>query len=346
MTSKGPSSRRKTMRDIAHEARVSTATVSRVLNSSAPVSAHTRKRVEQVVQKHHFVFDGLAGGLASKRSRLIGVIIPTLVNSIYAAFAQSIQAVAQKNRYTVLLGVSEFSPVEEDRLIEQFIAHRVEALVLTGADRPPRTYEKMRGNQVPFVITWKSTGCGDLPSISFDNGLAARQALVFLLENGHRCIGLICGRTEVNDRARERRAAYERILEEHALSVDPTLVQECDFDFKAGQLAMQKLLRSGRRPTAVFCANDIQAIGAMSQCRAAGIRVPADLSIVGFDDLPIAKFVDPQLTTVRVPASEMGRLAAQAVLQHLTQGKPLQPVVLTTGLVVRASAGPATPPRN
>jgi LacI family transcriptional regulator, galactose operon repressor len=147
----------------------------------------------------------------------------------------------------------------------------------------------------------------------------------------------------VNDRARERRGAYERVLEEHALPVDSALVQECDFDFKAGRCAMQKLLQSGRRPTAVFCANDIQAIGAMSKCRDVGIRIPADLSIIGFDDLPIAEFVDPQLTTVRVPASEMGRLAARTVLQHLTQGKPLQPVVLTTGLVIRASAGPANP---
>src|SRR5512145_287719 len=110
--------RRRTIRDIAREARVSTATVSRVLNSSAPVSRVTRERVEHVVRKHHFVFDSLAGSLATRRSRLIGLVIPTVVNSIYAAFAQAIQAAAQKQRYTVLLGVSEFSPVDEERLIE------------------------------------------------------------------------------------------------------------------------------------------------------------------------------------------------------------------------------------
>ena len=333
--------RRKTMRDIAREARVSTATVSRVLNRSAPVSADTRKRVEQVIRKHHFVFDSLAGGLATRRSRLIGVIIPTVVNSIYAAFAQAIQAAAQNKRYTVLLGVSEFSPVEEERLIEQFIAHRVEALILTGAERPQRSYEQMRRNRIPFIICWKSTSRADLPSISFDNGLAARQALGFLLEKGHRRIGLICGRTDVNDRARERREAYEQMMEEHGLRLDPRLVQECDFEFAAGRAAMQRMLHCGEPPTAVFCANDIQAIGAISQCREAGLRIPGGMSVIGFDDLPIARFVEPQLTTVRVPAGEMGRLAAEAVLQHLIGRERLESVLLGTELVIRASAGRA-----
>ena len=331
--------RRRTIRDIAREARVSTATVSRVLNSSAPVSRVTRERVEQVVRKHHFVFDSLAGSLATRRSRLIGLVIPTLVNSIYAAFAEAIQAAAQSKRYTVLLGVSEFSPVEEERLIEQFIAHRVEALILTGADRPDRTYQQIRRNRVPFIITWKSTARRDLPSISFDNGLAARQAMTFLLERGHRRIGLICGRTTVNDRARERREAYESILKEHDLSLDPELIHECDFEFEAGRLAMQKMLSRREPPTAVFCANDIQAIGALTECRVAGIRVPEEASIIGFDDLPITTFVEPQLTTVHVPAAEMGRLAAESVIGHLAENTPLESAILPTTLVIRSSAG-------
>ncbi len=335
-----PEARRKTIRDIAREARVSTATVSRVLNGSAPVSADTRKRVERVIARHHFVFDGLAGGLASRRSGLLGLVIPTVVNSIYAAFAQAIQAAAQRERYTVLLGVSEFSPAEEERLIEQFIARRVEALILTGADRPERTYQQMRRNQVPFIITWKSAARRGLPSVSFDNGEAARQAVGFLLRSGHRRIGLICGRTQVNDRARERRAAYEAILAEHGIAIDPGLICECDFEFDAGRAAMTSMLKRRDRPTAVFCANDIQAIGAITGCRDAGLSVPGGLSIVGFDDLPIATFVDPQLTTVRVPAAEMGRLAAETVIRHLTRRAPLGSAILPTELVIRASAGP------
>ncbi len=335
--------RRKTIRDIAQEARVSSATVSRVLNGSAPVTPDTRGRVERVVEKHHFVFDGLAGGLASRRSRLLGLIIPTVINSIYAAFAQSIQAVAQKERYTVLLGVSEFSPAEEERLIEQFIARRVEALILTGADRPARSYQQMRRNQIPFVITWKSTRRRDLPSVSFDNGQAARQAVGFLLQFGHRRIGLICGRTEVNDRARERRDAFKAILKEHGIAVDRDLICECDFEFDAGRAAMQGMLRHSEPPTAVFCANDIQAIGAMTECRGAGIPIPGGISIVGFDDLPIATFVDPQLTTIRVPAAEMGRLAAEAVIAHLTRQSPLGSIKLPTELIVRASASEPMP---
>ncbi|HXV23082.1 MAG TPA: LacI family DNA-binding transcriptional regulator [Alphaproteobacteria bacterium] len=335
--------RRKTIRDIAREARVSTATVSRVLNGSAPVRPDTRERVEHVIERHHFVFDGLAGGLASRRSGLLGLVIPTVINSIYAAFAQSIQAVAQKERYTVLLGVSEFSPAEEERLIEQFIARRVEALILTGADRPARSYQQMRRNQVPFIITWKSTRRRDLPSVSFDNGDAARKAVSFLLQCGHRRIGLICGRTGVNDRARERRDAFETTLKERGITVDPELVCECDFEFDAGRAAMQGMLRRPDPPTAVFCANDIQAIGAITECRGEGIPVPGGMSIVGFDDLPIATFVDPQLTTIRVPAAEMGRLAAEAVIAHLTRHTPLGSIVLPTELIVRSSASGPMP---
>ncbi len=332
--------RRKTILDIAREAGVSTATVSRVLNGSAPVRPDTRKRVSDVIEKHHFVFNGLAGGLATRRSRVLGLIIPTLVNSIYAAFAQAIQAAAQNDRYTVLLGVSEFSPAAEERLIEQFIARRVEALILTGAERPARTYQQMRRNQVPFIVTWKTTRRRDLPSVSFDNGAAAGRAVRHLVEAGHRRIGLICGRTEVNDRARERREAYERTLAEYGIAPDPDLIRERDFEFDEGRAAMQSMLRHPNPPTAVFCANDIQAIGAMTECREADIGVPEQVSIVGFDDLPIATFVEPRLTTIRVPAAEMGRKAAEAVIKHLSDGAPLRSLVLPTELVLRASAGP------
>ncbi len=329
--------RRKTIRDIAREAQVSTATVSRVLNGSAPVKPDTRKRVADVIEKHHFVFDGLAGGLATRRSRVLGLIIPTLVNSIYAAFAQAIQATTQKERYTVLLGVSEFSPTEEERLIEQFVARRVEALILTGAERASRTYQQMRRNQVPFILTWKTTRRRDLPSVSFDNEAAARQAVAHLIDAGHRRIGLICGRTAVNDRARERREGFEHTLMEHGMAPDPELIRECNFEFDEGRAAMQAMLRNARPPTAVFCANDIQAIGAMTECREAGILVPEQISIVGFDDLPIATLVEPQLTTIRVPAAEMGRRAAEAVIEHLSHGTPLRSIVLPTELITRAS---------
>ncbi|MCH8189706.1 MAG: substrate-binding domain-containing protein [Proteobacteria bacterium] len=147
---------------------------------------------------------------------------------------------------------------------------------------------------------------------------AACAAVDHLVALGHRRIGLICGRTDLNDRALDRRRAFEDSLRRHGLTIDPDLIFERDFEFVEGRGAMHRMLGHPRPPTAVFCANDIQAIGAMMECRETGLRVPEDISIVGFDDLPIAQCTTPQLTTVRVPAHEMGRRAAEFARAEFT----------------------------
>ncbi len=316
---------------------VSTATISRVINEPDKVKEETRTRVESVMREHHFVADGLAGGLASRRSRTIGLIIPTIANSIYASSTQAVQRVAQGAGYTVFVGVSDYSASSEAALIHRLLERRVDGLILTGADRDQNVYDKITHNKVPFVITWQLTTTADLPSVSFDNYKAAVVATTYMLSLGHARIGLICGRTDVNDRAFERRRAYEECLEGAGITIDPALIHECEFDIFEGRAAMSRMIAHHDRPTAVFCANDIQAIGAITACRDANLRVPDDISIMGFDDLPIAQCTTPQLTTVRVPADEMGAKAAETLITAIRGKGVVKSMELPTDLIARDS---------
>lgn len=329
-----------TIQDIAREAGVSAATVSRTFNNPEKVSATTREAVEAVAKRHHFVAHGLATGLASRRSGLLGVIIPTISNSIYAQSTQAIQDVAQSAGYTVLVGISDFSRSREERLIHRFIEHRVEGIMLTGAERDAQVYEKITHNELPYVVTWKLDPARRHPCVSFDNARAAATATEHLIALGHRRIGFVCGHTEVNDRALERRRAFEATMSAHGLMPDPDLLFERPFEYIDGNAVMRRMLEHPDPPTAVFCANDIQAIGAMACCHEAGLRVPADISIMGFDDLAITQYTTPQLTTVHVPAAEMGRRAALQLVAAIRDGERPMSLELPTQLTVRGSTAP------
>jgi LacI family transcriptional regulator len=332
---------RKTIRDIAREAGVSTATVSRVMNSPASVSPRTRTAVQAVIDRHGYLSHGIATSLASSRSMSIGLVIPTIINSIYASSTQAIQGVAQAAGYTVLLGVSEFSPVVEEKLIRKLLERRVDGLILTGGERRRMIYDLIDAQAVPYVVTWKlMPGDAGAASVSFDNYYGAQLAMEHLVSLGHRRIALVCGRTDVNDRARERRRAYEDAIRACGLPVEPALIHEGDFELDRGRDAMRGLLRLAEPPTAVFCANDIQAIGALHACGEHGLRVPQDMSLVGFDDLPAAQYVRPQLTTIRVPAHKMGELAATNVIEALRTGEPPGSAELPVALILRESTAP------
>ncbi|MBL8895830.1 MAG: substrate-binding domain-containing protein, partial [Rhizobiales bacterium] len=214
---------------------------------------------------------------------------------------------------------------------------RVDGLILTGGGRDPAIYRLIDRHKIPYVVTWRLDSDAKCPCISFDNYAAGRIAMQHLLELGHRQIGLICGRTEVNDRARERRNAYEDSLRQAGISLDPELIYERDFEYIEGKVAMRRLLEVPVPPTAVFAANDIQAIGAIAQCRETGLSIPRDISVIGFDDLPVAEFIEPKLTTIRVPAQRMGHVAASHLLQMI-QGDVLpQSEVLPVELMLRGT---------
>ena len=331
-----------TIREIAREARVSTATVSRALRHPDRVSPRTREAVLVAARRHHYVADGLAGSLASRRSEILGLVIPTIMNSIYAFSTQAVQRAAQEAGYTTLVCISEFSPAEEERLIVKLIERRVDGLILTGATRSQRIRELIRRHGVPCIITWIESSQAEVPSVSFSNAEGVRMAIEHLASLGHRRIGFVCGRTLVNDRAAERLRSYHASMQRLGLDVDSGAVLERDFDYSEGYAALRQIALRDPRPTAVHCANDVQAIGALQACRDLGIAVPGEMSIIGFDDHPVARFTTPQLTTIRVPAAEMGQRAARALIASLRDGVPMGSVELPLDLVMRGSTAPPT----
>lgn len=326
-----------TLRQIAREAGVSIATVSRALRQPDTVSHETRARIQTLVLRHRYVPDARAAGLSSRRTGLIGLLVPTLSNSIYAAFAEAVQSHLQDAGRKLMIANTNYIEQLESQIVRKLIESRVEGVIFTGYRRDPAIYQLLRHYGIPFVVTWSTSPNPDVPSISFDNHRAAKAATAHLLRLGHRRIGLVCGVSALNDRAQQRIDGYREALAACDLPFDPTLVREGPFDASEGALAAESLLRMAQPPTALFCANDIQALGALFACQKLGISVPADLSIVGFDDLPIVRVTSPPLTTVHVPAHEMGEAVSRALLHASDTQSPIRPRRFEATLILRES---------
>lgn len=326
-----------TLRQIAREAGVSIATVSRALRRPNTVAVETRERILALVAHHRYVPDALAVSFSSRRTGLIGLIVPTISNSIYAAFTEAVQNRLQAAGRKLLIANTNYSAAAESEIVHKLVESRVEGVIFTGYRRDAALYQLLRHYRIPFVVTWSTSPDPAIPAISFDNFAAAKAATEALIALGHRRIGLICGVSAVNDRAQQRIAGYRLGLEKHGIAFDPTLVAERPFEVAEGAAAAGSIMRTAPAPTALFCANDIQAMGALFACQRFGLAVPADVSIIGFDDLPMTRVINPPLSTVRVPAIEMGESAADALVQAVDCGEPILSRSFEATIVMRDS---------
>ena len=326
-----------TIRWIAEKAGVSVATVSRALRHPDTVAGKTRERILKLVEQYQFVPDGRAATFSSRRTGVIGMIVPTISNSIYAEFTEAIQTRLQAADLSLLIANANYSAETERDIIRKLIESRVEGIVLTGYQREPALYQLLQKYRIPFVVTWSTSPVSSIPSISFDNRSAAVEATEALIRCGHRRIGLICGMTGVNDRAAQRFDGYRSTLNEYGIAFDPALVAEKPFEIGIAAEAAGELMQLPKPPTALFCANDIQALGALFACQKMNIRVPDDVSIVGFDDLPFSRIVTPSLSTVHVPATRMGLAAADALIGAIRENAAVISQLIPTTLILRDS---------
>lgn len=329
-----------TIRWLARQAGVSAATVSRALRQPDTVAPQTRERVLELVERHRFVPDGRAATFSSRRSGLVGLIVPTISNSIYAEFTEAIQSRLQVADLSLLIANANYSAETEREIIRKLIESRVEGVILTGYDRDPSLYQLLDQYEIPFVVTWSTSPKRAVPAISFDNREAAAEATEMLIKLGHRRIGLMCGMTVINDRAAQRLEAYREVLDRHKIPFDAELVAERPFEIEASADAATYLVSLAAPPTAIFCANDIQALGTLFACQRLKIRVPEDISIIGFDDLPITRVVNPPLSTVHVPARQMGNAAAEALIGAARRDAPVVSQTIRTELIIRMSTAP------
>ena len=319
---------------------VSTATVSRVLNAPQRVRAATRSRVAAAVA--HFDYISHFGGraLASNRTDTVGAVIPTMENAIFARGMQALQEALAEKGMTLVVATSNYDPAREAEQIRALLGRGVEGLVLIGEARDPSLYVMLQRRGVPFVLVWSWRAECPWPCVGFDNRAAARAMAQRVLDLGHRRVAMIAGVTHGNDRAAARVDGVREALEEHGLRLDPSNLIETPYNLDASAAATRRLLGVTPRPTAILCGNDVIAAGALTAVRSLGLAVPADVSVIGFDDIDLALVVDPPLTTVHVPHRRMGRAAASVLLRLRAQERHVGNVVFDTTLVERGSLAP------
>ena len=335
-----PKSRVVKLKDVAERAGCSIATASRVLNDNPSVGEAERDRVLSAAAQLGYVPNNSARALRSQNTRLVGAIIPTLDHAIYARMVDGLQLRLEKAGMSVIISSSGYDLERERTQARILVARGVEAVVLVGAEHHPETTEYLKRAGVRQIYTYTITpGAGDA-AIGFDNFEAAQAAARYLLELGHRRFGMIAGVTQGNDRARLRRDGFLAALRKAGIAAREVVVIEAPYNIELGRVAMQSLMQTHPRPTAVFCGSDILAAGAVRSCHGSGLSVPRDVSIMGFDNLEIAELVLPELTTLNVPLKEMGEAAAETVLR-LAQGEASSIVDIPLRLIVRQSTGPA-----
>lgn len=326
-----------TIDDIAKAAGVSTATVSRVLNTPDVVRPTLRKRVEDHVRELGYVRHGAARALASACSHTIGVVIPTLESAIFASGVNAMESRLRENGYTLVLSVTNYDHEQEFIQVRRLIERGVDAMILVGRDHDDDTIRLLTQRKCPFVTTWAFAEQSELPCVGFDNHKAARKITQHLIYLGHQRIAVIAGIITGNDRARDRVAGVKSALNAHNLELTSDNLIESPYDVTASRAAMKKLMSrpDNQRPTAVFCGNDVLAIGAVLEAQSLDLDVPRDVSIVGFDNLPLAEHLRPALTTVHVPSRRMGQAAADFVLSAIAGTQDQNSIPLPTTLMIR-----------
>lgn len=333
------SSNRFRLRDVALRARVSTMTVARVLREPHKVAPETRKRVAQALDATGYTPDLVARALVSRRTGVVGAIVPTLSNSLIADVIQGMSdALATENRQ-LMVGAAGFSAAREEELVRSFLSRRVDALYLTGTSHTPATISLLRASGIPVVQG------GNIPAKPIDmavgvSNVDAAAAVVAHLVSRYGSDIAFAGASPVdNDRMRDRRAGYERALRMAGAKPVRDWQFEIPMSMEGGRDAARTLLAMPKRPRALFCANDVIAAGALLAALRAGARVPEDIAIAGYDDLDVARQLIPSLTSVRVPRYEIGKRAAELFHLALSGARPKRAVEqLDFELVVRESA--------
>ncbi|WP_296423078.1 LacI family DNA-binding transcriptional regulator [Yoonia sp.] len=324
-----------TLHDVAKAAGVSTATVSRCLNFPDQVAVRTRERVMNTVRDMGYSPNFGARAMAARRTNTIGAIIPTMENAIFARGLQAFQEELRLHGFTMLVASTSYRPDIEAEQIRTLVARGADALLLIGHERDPEIYRFLEAQGVPWLVTWAFDLDAGCPSVGFDNRAAMYAMAQKVIALGHRRLALISAETAMNDRARARKIGILEAMDEAGIDRDELHVIETPYGIENGAAAFTDLMRQAPRPTAVFCGNDVLAVGALRQAQALHIAVPADLSIMGFDDIELARVAFPALTTVHVPHREMGRRAAQALVRMVQGGITEAPVELAATLVFR-----------
>jgi LacI family transcriptional regulator len=315
--------------------------VSRVLNDDQTlvIKDETRQRILDAVEQLQYVPNAMARGLRRQRSQMIGLLVPDIANPFFPEIILGAERVFSEAGFRLLLGNTDEDPEKERSYVELLRANVVEGLMLATAFTQDETVEELSRLGVPFVLVNRAHE-GTTNYVVVNDRQATRSAVDYLIGIGHRRIAHVSGPLYTETGLARLRGYREGLRAAHIEYRDDYVV-EGDFKETSGARAVERLWQLPDPPTALMAANDLLALGALDACRRMGVQVPEELSIIGFNDVPVASMVTPSLTTVRVPLLEMGMASALRLLDLLEgRGTPSAPIVLDTELVVRSSTAP------
>jgi LacI family transcriptional regulator len=338
-----PKKLRITRTDVARRARVSVATVSYVVNNGPrPVAESTKKRVLRVIQTLGYRPSGVARSLRLQSTRTIGLLVPDTANPFFAALAKGVDETVFAHGYSLLLCHSDYIAAREQAYVELLLAREVDGVLYVQGTPDAAGLHRLLRCGVPTVAVDREIPDAALDRVIADNFGGSVQATQYLIGLGHRRIGCIARHVPLSNAA-ERIRGYRTALTGAGLPVTPAYLVPGGPGYEEGRRAMTELLGLSPRPTAVLAYPDVVAIGAIRAAHDAGLRVPEDVSVVGFDDIPVAAFIRPRLTTVAVGIGEMGQRAVEVLLDKVrgeAEGRPSRRLVLPAALVIRESTAP------
>jgi LacI family transcriptional regulator len=328
-----------TIKEVAAQAEVSTATVSRVLTGLDGVGDAVRDRVLRAVAKLDYHPNRLARGLRAGQRKVIGVLIPDLQNPFFTGVVQGVEAVLYSAGFTLVLGHSDGLAERERTHLSVLRGEGAAGLILIPGNAAGANYESLRAWKIPVVAVDRVPNGLQVDLVGTNNHEGVKEAINHLLSHGYQSIALINGPAGFSV-TQERLAGYQEALRDAGVAWRESMIIHSDFRQTGGQAAMNRLLDLPKPPRAVLVANNLMTLGALQAMHERGMRIPEDVAVVGFDDMPWATSLRPPLTAVAQPASELGRTAAQLLLERLNDPQRLpRHVILRTRLTVRASCG-------
>ncbi|MBP0726384.1 catabolite control protein A [Bacillus sp. RG28] len=308
-----------TIYDVAREANVSMATVSRVVNGNPNVKPTTRKKVNEAISRLGYRPNAVARGLASKKTTTVGVIIPDISNSFYAELARGIEDIATMYKYNIILSNSDQNLEKELSLINNMLAKQVDGILFMGGTITDVHKEEYEKAGVPMVLAATYDEARSIPSVNIDYEQAAYDAVTYLIEKGHKQIGLVSGPLEDDVICQSKLRGYKRALEEKNLPFDENYVTTGDQTYESGIEAYEAFQEKNLSPTAIFVENDEMAIGVIHSAQDNGVMVPNNLEVIGFDNTKLATMVRPKLTTVVQPMYDMGAVAMRLLTKYMNK---------------------------
>lgn len=328
-----------TIKDVAQAAGVSIATVSRVLNKQAGVSKELSEKVQVAVDQLNYQLNGIAKALKSSQSRSIGLIIPDIENPFFPALVRGVEDAAQKQGYAIILCNTDGKPEEEERYLKFLLSKQVDGILFVGNLKFEQNKSWLSALSVPLVLLDRRIEDAPFSTILVDNELGASMAVDHLIKLGRYQIAIVGGKPESPASMERVNGAMNR-LKDHGYPLGEHLLLTGYFTFEGGYQAAEKLINSGESFDAVFAANDMMAIGVIECLGKYGRRVPDDVAVVGFDDIRMAAWYKPSLTTVKQPVYDMGQVAVRIMVEHITGVRAdCKDEILKPELIVRQSSG-------